>query len=411
MCIIIAKDAGVKALDKEYFERAWDNNSHGGGLVWKNEGEDVYFQKGFMKKEDFLAKIAEVNKETTSFIAHFRIKSVGEVKPENCHPFVMENVTFAHNGTLSIHPLDGMTDSETFGRAFLYDKDMAWIKEYKTLLEMALGTSKFAIMDNTTGEILILNKDYGEEKDGAWFSNKSAFPKPVSTTPTTYYGGYGHGYSSYRDYWDDDYTPGSYTYKAQANFGTKKFSIHAATYDKTQKVFVWNLSKKIWAPPKYKEPVSCDRRGLWKLNQTVTPSDKLEDKVYAPNSVEINLISSYQRTLDKMLNEYHKNTFKTLEDRTCDEEEISALNTVLNCMRRLVSAKKAITMDTMLDFCISNIQREAYANKLDTTYEDSVLWFTEEIVEFIEKAHATDAKAINDVVGEMNKDGHEDTAA
>ena len=52
MCIIIAKDAGVKALDKEYFERAWDNNSHGGGLVWKNEGEDVYFQKGFMKKED-----------------------------------------------------------------------------------------------------------------------------------------------------------------------------------------------------------------------------------------------------------------------------------------------------------------------------------------------------------------------
>lgn len=411
MCIIIAKDAGVKALDKEYFERAWDSNSHGGGLVWKNEGEDVYFQKGFMKKEDFLAKIAEINKETTSFIAHFRIKSVGEVKPENCHPFVMENVTFAHNGTLSIQALDGMTDSETFGRAFLYNKDMAWIKEYKTLLEMALGSSKFAIMDNTTGEILILNKDYGEEKDGAWFSNKSAFPKAVTTTPTNYYGGYGSGYSSYRDYWEDSYTTGGFPYKAQANFGTKKFSIHAATYDKTQKVFVWNASKKIWAPPKYKEPVSCDRRGLWKLNQSVTPSDKLEDKVYAPNSVEINMISAYQRTLDKMLNEYHKNTFKSLTDRTCDEEEISALNTVLNCMRRLVSAKKAITMDTMLDFCISNIKREPYANKLDTTYEDSVLWFTEEIVEFIEKAYATDAKAINDVVGEMNKDGHEDKVA
>jgi hypothetical protein len=58
----------------------------------------------------------------------------------------------------------------------------------------------------------------------------------------------------------------------------------------------------------------------------------------------------------------------------------------------------------MLDFCISNIQREAYANNLDTTYEDSVLWFTEEIVEFIEKAAATDAKTINDVVGEMNAD-------
>jgi hypothetical protein len=73
-------------------------------------------------------------------------------------------------------------------------------------------------------------------------------------------------------------------------------------------------------------------------------------------------------------------------------------------MRRLVKAKKAITIDTMLDFCITNIKREPYANKLDTTYEDSVSWFTEEIVEFIEKASATDAKTINDVVGEMNAD-------
>ena len=112
-----------------------------------------------------------------------------------------------------------------------------------------------------------------------------------------------------------------------------------------------------------------------------------------------------------MLNDYHKNSFKALEDRTCDEEEISALNTVLNCMRRLVSAKKAITMETMLDFCINNIQREPYANKLDATYEDSVLWYTEEIVELIEKVSATDTKTINDVVGEMNKDEHEDTVA
>jgi hypothetical protein len=225
---------------------------------------------------------------------------------------------------------------------------------------MALGSSKFAIMDNVTGEILILNQDYGEEKDGAWFSNKSAFPKPVATTPTTYYGsgwrGYGHGFN---DYWDDDYKTSTYTYRAQANFGTKKFNMHAATYDKEKKVYVWNTSKKIWAPSKYKAPVACDKRGLWKLDHTVEPSEKLPDKDYTPNALELNLISSYQRTLDKMLNEYHKSTFKTLEDRTCEEEEISALNTVLNCMRRLVRAKKAITIDTMLDFCISNIHIES----------------------------------------------------
>ena len=150
---------------------------------------------------------------------------------------------------------------------------------------------------------------------------------------------------------------------------------------------------------------------MWKLNHTVEPSETLPDKDYAPGARELNIIASYQRTLDKMLNDYHKNSFKSLEDRTCDEEDISALNTVLNCMRRLVSAKKAITMETMLDFCINNIQREPYANKLDATYEDSVLWYTEEIVDFIEKVSATDAKTINDVVGEMNKDEHEDTVA
>ena len=34
-----------------------------------------------------------------------------------------------------------------------------------------------------------------------------------------------------------------------------------------------------------------------------------------------------------------------------------------------------------------------------------------QIVELIEKVSATDAKTINDVVGEMNKDEHEDTVA
>jgi len=410
MCIIIAKEAGVKALDKEYFERAWDNNSHGGGLVWKEEGQDVFIQKGFMNKQEFLEKIAEINKETTSFIAHFRIKSVGEIKPENCHPFVMEKVTFAHNGTLSIKALDGMTDSETFGRAFLFDKDMAWIEEYRGLLEMALGTSKFAIMDNETGAITILNKEYGEVRDGAWFSNRSAFPPAALPLVATSQ----RNYRSWEDYWDNDCYPESTSrsdYKALARFGTKNFSILNATYRKEQKCFVWNHSGKKWAPPMYKSPVVCDKRGLWRLDSAVQPSNLFNDKEYTKDSVELKIIAKYQRTLDKMIDDYHKSTYKTLQDRTDYEEEISGLNTVLSCMRKLVTAKKEITIDTMTDFCVANVEREPYANKLNTSYEDSVLWYVDEIITSIEKASATDAKAINDFVGEMNKDEHVDTAA
>lgn len=403
MCIIIAKDAGVKALDKEYFERAWENNPHGGGIVWKNAGEDVHIQKGFMNKEQFLEKIAEINKDSTSFIAHFRIKSVGEIKPENCHPFVMEKVTFAHNGTLSIQPEGGMTDSETFGRAFLFDKDMAWIEDYKVLLEMALGTSKFAIMDNVTGEITILNKEYGEIRDGAWFSNKSAFPKPAPMPVTPY-----RGYGRYNGLWDDDdyhipYT-GTTSFRANPNFGTKKFTILNASYKKDRKCFVWNTSQKNWEPTNYKPPIVCDKRGLWKVDSSIMPSDSFKDKTYSSDSVELKTIVLYQRNLDKMINEYHKSTFKTYQDRVDQEEEISGLNTVLNCMRRLVQAKKIITLDTLLSFCAGNVQREKHASKQNTSYEDSVLWYVEEITACIEKATKTDAETVNDFVANTNNE-------
>ena len=64
MCIIIAKPAGVEPLDEGYFERAWNHNGDGGGVVWKSpENEDAHIQKGFMKKEEFLEKLKEINKK------------------------------------------------------------------------------------------------------------------------------------------------------------------------------------------------------------------------------------------------------------------------------------------------------------------------------------------------------------
>lgn len=177
MCVIIAKKAGVKPVPREYLERAWDRNSDGGGVVFFRPGDEcAYMKKGMMNKKEFIDYLEKINKEENSFIAHFRIKSKGKVCKMNTHPFCYEHITFAHNGTLScVTPAGDMTDSQAYGDKFFVGKTINWIKSSKELIEMTLGYSKFAIMDNHTGEIVILNKQNGQEKDGVWYSNDSPF--------------------------------------------------------------------------------------------------------------------------------------------------------------------------------------------------------------------------------------------
>lgn len=176
MCVIIAKKAGVKPVPREYLERAWERNPDGGGVVFFRPGDEcAYMKKGMMDKKEFIDYLETINKEENSFIAHFRIKSKGKVCKMNTHPFCYEHITFAHNGTLScVNPVGDLTDTQTYGDKFFVGKTINWIKSSKDLIEMTLGYSKFAVMDNHTGEIFILNKQNGQEKDGVWYSNDSA---------------------------------------------------------------------------------------------------------------------------------------------------------------------------------------------------------------------------------------------
>lgn len=184
MCVIIAKKAGVKPVPREYLERAWEVNPDGGGVVFFRPGDEcAYMKKGMMDKKQFIDYLDKINKEDVSFIAHFRIKSKGKVCKMNTHPFNYEHITFAHNGTLScVTPEGDLTDTQTYGDKFFVGKTINWIKSTKDLIEMTLGYSKFAVMDNHTGEIVILNKKNGQEKDGVWYSNDSPFRKPLQQT-------------------------------------------------------------------------------------------------------------------------------------------------------------------------------------------------------------------------------------
>jgi len=383
MCIIIAKNAGVKRLDPEYFERAWNRNPDGGGLVWKKPDEEVKVQKGFMNKKDFLEKIDELNQDDIAFIAHFRIKSVGAVCAENTHPFTMDHVTYAHNGTLSIKPFEGKTDSETFGLCFLKDKTMDWIKEYKVLLEMALGTSKFAIMDNETGEILILNPECGKEKDGAWFSNDSAFV-PAATSA---YVGYA------RHYWNDDDYNSPYTndFKllANKNFGTKRYTEQGVYVGKDSCLYYKSSNRSVYCTG-YSDNVKRHKRGFMIIDPTIPVPKEAADKQYTTQSKEVKLAEALTKQLYKDVDEYHTTSFQSATDRSEAEYELSAKYTIIRVMHAFIRAKKVIDDKEFLSFCLDNTEPDTWCGKHSPAYayKEYVKIFAEDVLDELEKGKA-----------------------
>lgn len=376
MCIIIAKPAGVEPLDEGYFERAWNHNGDGGGIVYKSpDKECAYVQKGFMKKEDMLEKLKEVNKKENSFIAHFRIKSVGEIKPENTHPFVMDRVTFAHNGTItSIKPFEGKTDSETFGLLFLKTRSMKWIKENQLLLEIALGSSKFAIMDNKTGEILILNKENGKEQDGAWFSNSSA-DKPANTAIS-------YNYSNYRNYYDDyefdfDKTGGGRV-KARAFFGTKSFTEPFCQYKKEDGYWTYNATGKPTTTYPFTDDLVVARNGLWKINPAYQPRDFGFDKhEYKHKAPEFKLVANMQRTLQHSLSEYWKQVFDSTYEREDYENDLRSLNIVLDAARRFIANGVELSLENLNTFVMSCMNFSSYSGNYQKQEAQDMIMFAE----------------------------------
>lgn len=356
MCIIISKDKGVAPLSADNFERAWEHNSDGGGVVWREPTGEVKMQKGIMEKETFLKLLEKVNTEDRAYIAHFRIRSVGPVVPSNCHPFVMDKVTFAHNGTItSLKPFEGKTDSETFGLSILKDKSLDWIKENQLLLELALGTSKFAIMDNETGEIFILNKEYGKERDGCWFSNTSADkPQPVQAYRSNYY----------------DY---SYPYSGQSNgtsklygrtfFGTKKFTEPYHHYSKDEGCWVtdtWNTAKTVWF---FKKKVVFNHRGLMVLYKDEQPvlNDKAKKKTTGVAKDKITrTLARYAMRLEQGLAQYRISTYSSEKDREGAEDRIHALNLLLDASRKLIRAGYELNEENLTEYLINGVELDRY---------------------------------------------------
>lgn len=245
MCVIAIKPKGIDLPTAERLEKMWNSNKDGAGIAYVHEGK-VYLEKGFMEKEDFDKRWAELNEEfdlkNMLVGIHMRVKTAGAVEPSKCHPFpvsdkdeVLNTLKYTgdkvifHNGTITKYKeygKDALSDSQNFIKKVLspiQDLDSEWFDNahWATIAEKIIGKSRIVVLNEDEtfrlfGEGWIL-----EEQDGGiWYSNEYYEKERKKRTTTTTYG------NGYNYYGDNDYYNGTYygnnSYKDKGNY--KKMS-------------------------------------------------------------------------------------------------------------------------------------------------------------------------------------------
>lgn len=123
MCVICYKSVSSPLPKLNTIEEMWDANSHGAGVMWReNKNSPTKYEKGFMKYQDFANWFwkNKTNLEPCECAFHFRITTHGGTRAGNCHPFPIgngikhpknlhqtigiSNNVMMHNGVLPITP-------------------------------------------------------------------------------------------------------------------------------------------------------------------------------------------------------------------------------------------------------------------------------------------------------------------
>ena len=197
MCILIAKPKGVRMPDLDILKKCWDSNNDGAGIAW-SDGRKLIMKKGYMNWESFKDDVANMSIDAYNAIIHFRIATHGTVKPENTHPFsVNESIVAAHNGILSGVKNEGdWTDSETFFKRIcapiLASFDMT-SDVFKKCVDAMIGSSKLVFLRDK-GDMVMFGTFI--EDGGVYYSNTTY--KEDRFSYVDYhgwgYGRYGYGY-------------------------------------------------------------------------------------------------------------------------------------------------------------------------------------------------------------------------
>ena len=183
MCIAIAKPLGKK-LDQSVYRNCFSNNDDGAGFAYVKDGE-LFTAKGFFTFKDFWDHFAPL--EEYAGLIHFRVGTSGGMNGENCHPWrVLDkregdpiDLAFIHNGVISITRRNqSLSDTGNFNEEVLKNLGRAYPdfwkqKEFKWMLENAIGSgNKLALMDDK-GHTEIFNEAAGKWDNDCWFSNNT----------------------------------------------------------------------------------------------------------------------------------------------------------------------------------------------------------------------------------------------
>ena len=216
MCVIAIQPRGVQ-ISRDYLENCWENNNHGAGLMYANNGK-IIVKKEMKSFDKFMEYVAEASKHDSSVVIHFRIATSGGINDYNCHPFkVHKNLYFCHNGILDIKVPHGSKENDTqiFNNSLMKPLPYNFYKNnaIMNVLQYTIGDyNKFVFLDDA-GDYYILNENAGEwSEEGAWFSNTSykrpKYHYPVTTSAATaggYYNKYGTRTSYGYDWDSEDY--------------------------------------------------------------------------------------------------------------------------------------------------------------------------------------------------------------
>lgn len=181
MCIIAYKPAG-EWIKRGTLEECYNSNRDGCGFMYVEDGE-LIIKKGYFNFDAFWKDYLPIAKTGRNVVSHFRVKTAGSKKKENCHPFrVNKHMAMCHNGILTDFNTPArdkdMTDSELFVDNVLARLPKSFLnnKVYITLLEEAIRYSKIAIM-TSDDEVVLLNEGEGVWDDKCWYSNSYGYKK------------------------------------------------------------------------------------------------------------------------------------------------------------------------------------------------------------------------------------------
>lgn len=192
MCVIVYTKEKSK-LDLKNLESCHTQNQDGWGFMY-TDGNRVFHSKYYNPNrvtqwkefEKLFAKIPD----KMPLAIHFRIRTMGDISKDNCHPFeiLRKNITkdrgidlwMMHNGSFSIKSPAGAKDSRSDTAMFVdsvlqpqFEVHREFLEKpaFKLGLHFMVGNNNRLLFMDSLSRVHIINKDQWTEKDDVLYSN------------------------------------------------------------------------------------------------------------------------------------------------------------------------------------------------------------------------------------------------